>query len=479
MNIENILNLISEQNPSRIGFYFDLIIKNIIKSHLQKQGKKFESEYIINHIRLDGYSENGIDQYQGPTAFEIKLNSLSANDTFKALLKILEETHVNQVILICPKNSIKLLKILNENSSKIILWSIEKINELIDKNLEIFENTFDNLFKLDVENEISKKSKHWKDIRVDILNNVKRVYEEGKFSLLLGAGVSCSAGFPDWKKLLNSLYANYVNKVFNDKSISEDTLKAITQKFIDINNDSTLATARYLKAALSQKNNDTSFIASVKKALYNSPISSSCLVDSIINLCIPKRNGTKIKSIVTYNFDNLIEESLEKFKLEYKTICKDEDQHNENELPVYHVHGYIPNKDKINEDAYLIFSEESYHKVYSEPYHWSNLVQLATLRENNCLMIGLSLNDPNLRRLLEIAAQKHSGHNRHYVFMKRMDINSILEQNNDNILDIDSAKKILKIHHVIQEMMLSGLGTNIIWIENYEEIPSLLDFIRK
>ncbi|MCY6325657.1 SIR2 family protein [Bacteroides fragilis] len=126
-----------------------------------------------------------------------------------------------------------------------------------------------------------------------------------------------------------------------------------------------------------------------------------------------------------------------------------------------------------------MFSEEAYHKVYSEPYHWSNLVQLATLRENNCLMIGLSLSDPNLRRLLEIAAQKHSKNNRHYVFMQRLSNDNLIDEGNKERIDIISANKIIQTHHVVQEMMMSSLGTNIIWFEDYDEIPKLLDSIKK
>ena len=85
------------------------------------------------------------------------------------------------------------------------------------------------------------------------MTSVKKAYKKGNISLLLGAGVSCSAGLPNWKTLLNSLYTNFVNKIFNDDTVDDDTIKAITNKFIEINNNSTLAIARYLKAGLSQK----------------------------------------------------------------------------------------------------------------------------------------------------------------------------------------------------------------------------------
>lgn len=90
------------------------------------------------------------------------------------------------------------------------------------------------------------------------------------------------------------------------------------------------------------------FISAVKDALYSSQRTSSPLIESITNLCIPKRSGAKVKSIITYNFDDLIEESLSKVKLEYKTIYRDEEQHDSDELPIYHVHGFIPGRESFD-----------------------------------------------------------------------------------------------------------------------------------
>lgn len=484
MYIENIINQINSGNKSRSGFYFELFIQNLLKLHFKKLGKEFVVDYQIGRLRLDGYIETGIEHYDGPIGFEIKyvhhMNSDMMSAMSHQLTELLHTFPIKHIIIICPfpPTGMRYKRITN-GSPQIIFWDNQKINEIIEENDDAVESIVNSLFKLDIEKEIRKSNDDWKKARLDVLNDIKKAYNKGNFSLILGAGVSCSAGFPNWETLLNSLYANFVNKVFNDDIVSDDTLQAITKKFIEINNSSTLAAARYLKAGLSQKDNDVHFITAVKKALYNSPRKSSLLMDAIINLCTPKRSGAKIKSIITYNFDDLVEEYLNKVKLEYKTIYKDEELHDSDELPIYHVHGFISSRGDIEKDVSLVFSEEAYHKVYSEPYHWSNLVQLATLRDNNCLMIGLSLSDPNLRRLLEIAAQKHSPNNRHYVFMQRLSNNNLIDETNIGKIDLASANKMLQTHHVVQEMMMSSLGTNIIWFENYDEIPKLLDSIKK
>lgn len=483
MNIENVISQINNGSSPRIGFYFGLFIQNLLKIHLEKQGKDFTVEYPISKYKLDGYSKDGIDQYEGPVAFEVKYfrhpTSLMVKSVVEQMTHILNLTEIKYIIIICPTVTDRMREVIQNENPKFILWGTPEINKLIEINKEKAENIANSLFKLEIEKELKREDNDWKKSREELLTSIKKSYKKGNFSLLLGAGVSCSAGLPNWGTLLNSLYANFVNKTFNDDVIENDTIEAITDKFIEINNSSTLAVARYLKAGLSQKDDDALFLSAVKEALYNSPKTSSLLIESITNLCIPKRSGAKVKSIITYNFDDLIEESLDKVKLEYKTIHKDEEQHDSDELPIYHVHGFIPSRGEIDKDVSLIFSEEAYHKVYSEPYHWSNLVQLATLRENNCLMIGLSLSDPNLRRLLEIAAQKQSKNSKHYAFIQRISNNNFIDDTSKVKIDEVSANKILRTHHVIQEKMMESLGTKVIWFEDYSEIPTLLDIIRK
>ena len=74
-------------------------------------------------------------------------------------------------------------------------------------------------------------------------------------------------------------------------------------------------------------------------------------------------------------------------------------------MPIYHVHGFLPKSGEVD-DAILVFSEQSYHSQFIDPYSWSNIIQLTTYLSNICLFIGLSLSDPNLRRLLDISYRK-------------------------------------------------------------------------
>lgn len=483
MHIEDIIDYINSSNKLRAGFYFELFIQHLLKSHAEKQGKEFIADYRIGRWRLDGYIETGVNQYEGPVAFDIQYNIHRMNGHVISAVKqrfaeLLHHSPIKYIIVIAPVLSIgTYYRKISSEFPNVIFWDNKEIDVLMEQNAEIVDTIVDRLFRLDIENEIRKSDDDWKKARSEVLSGIKSAYRKGDFSLLLGAGVSCSAGFPDWETLLNSLYANFVNRVFNKDTVTDDALRVITEKFIELNNSSTLAAARYLKAGLSRKDSETYFISAVKKVLYGSPRKASPLAEAIVNLCIPKRNGAKVKSIITYNFDDLIEEYLDKVKLDYKTIDKDGVRHDSEELPVYHVHGFISSKRRSEKEVSLVFSEEAYHKVYSEPYHWSNLVQLTTLRENNCLMIGLSLNDPNLRRLLEIAARKSSEERLHYVFMQRLNIENFIDA--DNKMDLVLANKVLQTHHVIQEMMMSELGTTIVWFEDYDEIPKILDAIRK
>lgn len=140
-------------------------------------------------------------------------------------------------------------------------------------------------------------------------------------------------------------------------------------------------------------------------------------------------------------------------------------------LNIYHVHGYLPSKlDIIDGEPNLVFSEEDYHKVYRDAYSWSNLMQLNAFRDSTCLFIGCSLTDPNLRRLLDVAAR--SGENpRHYAFLKRdrIGLKSDSKEKHEELLSLYQ-----RIDDNIREGYFRELGLNVIWVDEYEEIPEIL-----
>ena len=126
--------------------------------------------------------------------------------------------------------------------------------------------------------------------------------------------------------------------------------------------------------------------------------------------------------------------------------------------------------DKVDEDSPntdLIFSEEDYHKVYRDAYCWSNLAQLNYLREHTCLFIGCSLTDPNLRRLLDVA-RRNNEKPRHFAFLRRNNVA------NNGKVDQKALELYKDIDASLRERYYAALGLNIIWIDNFDEIPQIL-----
>jgi len=208
------------------------------------------------------------------------------------------------------------------------------------------------------------------------------------------------------------------------------------------------------------------------------------LVKSIASMCIPKRTGAKVRSVITYNFDDLLERQLTNKSIDHHSIYTDNESYTLDEIPVYHVHGFLPEetlKYDVLDQSTLVFSEEGYHEIYSNAYHWSNLVQLNNLRENNCLMVGLSMTDPNLRRLLDISGTNMEKA-RHFAFMKRMTLEDFAykedkktKKKTQKITNLKGADLFLDRHHSLNEEIMKELGVIIIWYEDYDEIPEILD----
>jgi hypothetical protein len=498
MQINDILNNIDFNNNSNQSYFaIETFILNLLKVHLEKNKKPF---YQGHRMGFDAFLPEGIDNIDGPTQVEIKfsLERMPISrilDKFSIQISKTERVEFKNILIICPTNvsertreKFNQLISFNQYSYNLFLWTEDEINKIILKNKKEAINIANNLLSLRIESVVRDGSKDWKEERKDKIEILRSYFKKGQFSFFLGAGVSSSAGMPDWNTLINSLFATYLTNEFKvGDTISEDDLMEIVERLNKVDGQSALMSARYLRKGIEKNTKESKeFIQAITKNLYSLRNEKrkldSDLIKSIVEMCMPRRTGAKIKSVVTYNFDDLIERQLKSQSIQYYSIFSDTDILDPDELPVFHVHGFLPenpNEYEFLAKSTLVFSEEGYHQIYSDSYHWSNLVQLSQLRDNHCLMVGLSMSDPNLRRLLEISS-RNTDKPRHFAFMKRLDLNSFIYDNNKKVISNENnAEKFLNNHHNLNEEIMRELGVSIIWYSDYEEIPEILRNIKK
>ena len=500
MRIDNIISMMDEGGPKSY-YSFETFIINLLDYHIKQQEKEFIT---ANHLRKfgDALAPSGFDNFKDSTLIEIKFNldRLPPKHFInRQLIRYLGKEdigEINHILIIVakpisPKFIDKFYIELNNINFPIpvTIWGPEDVNKIVTKHPKKTKEIADNIFSLRLEFAVKKPKTDWKEERKKLIEQLKEHYNRGQFSLFLGAGVSSSAGMPDWNTLLNSLFVTYLTNEFDkDSTISDSDISELVNRLNNIDEPSSLMAARYLRKGLTRgKEEILEFTEAISKNLYklrNSKFNiDSDLIKAITTLCLPKRTGAKVRSVITYNFDDLIERQLETQSIEHHSIYTDDEIYTLDELPVYHVHGFLPEDiskySSLNKST-LVFSEEGYHEIYSNSYHWSNLVQLNNLRENHCLMVGLSMTDPNLRRLLEISG-KNMEKTKHFAFMKRMSIDDFAYETNkkDNtketiISNMDAANIFLERHHSLNEEIMKELGIAIIWYQGYEDIPNIL-----
>ncbi|WP_298735630.1 SIR2 family protein [uncultured Chitinophaga sp.] len=486
------------------NFYsFETFILNLLKYHIEQQGNKF---VLVENIRGlgDAYAEDGFDSFKGKTLIEIRfsLDRIPSRIFIDQLVSRLtksekyEEFENFLIISYKPVSARFKARLIEEVSKvnerlKVVIWGPEEINKIVSKHKKHATTIASNLFSLRLETAVSKETGDWEKEREERIGLLIDFYERGQFALFLGAGVSSSAGMPDWNTLLNSLFVSYLTKEFTtNTNISDEDIKQIVIRLNEIDEPSALMAARYLRKGLSKEASEarefTNIITDNLYKLRNTQRDlNSALIVSIANLCMPRRTGAKVRSVITYNFDDLIERGLQLKSIQHRSIYTDNEAYDPDELPIYHVHGFLPEDVKTYErleKSTLVFSEEGYHQIYTEAYHWSNLVQLTNLRENNCLMIGLSMTDPNLRRLLDISA-RNLDRPKHFAFMRRMTLDMFVYSSGKDggdgqvIKNTKGAEQFLNRHHKLNEEIMKELGVSIIWFNDFDEIPQILSRI--
>jgi len=326
-----------------------------------------------------------------------------------------------------------------------------------------------------------------------LLARLANAYAESRLTVVLGAGISLEHGLPTWNELLLEVLATALAPA----STCSSRLRSFCGLYGQLFSDSPLVAARQIKCLLGPTGQSPAFREAVKDILYAHEAfdAESPFYKSLANLCASPRVTKSVASVITYNFDNMLETYLDHLKVEipYKTIA--EAPHvtfDSSSLPIYHVHGFLPGHSHGSHAVTL--SEEDYHDRYGDPLHWSNMVQLRAFSEDICIFLGLSMQDPNLRRLLDasnrLSTRQHS--QRHAVVLKAptpsdltpkshrladSPLYSLLpktEQGMDALLG-----NICELRTRAQTLEMQSLSCDILYVDAFAEIPKILDEIRQ
>jgi hypothetical protein len=149
------------------------------------------------------------------------------------------------------------------------------------------------------------------------------------------------------------------------------------------------------------------------------------------------------------------------------------------------------------EECQLVFTEDDYHGLTTSIFHWALTAIVHHLRHNTVLFIGLSMLDPNLRRLLD-ASYVFGDIPAHWQIQKRhkiapAEVRNVLRDIRDRArrfrkeMDIPPPEEIPELKEPVRSILeqadtydrnlFESMGVKTIWVEDYDDIPPLLDRI--
>lgn len=248
-------------------------------------------------------------------------------------------------------------------------------------------------------------------------------------------------GLPGW----NDLVTRVLTKVWKD----QPDLAALLLE------DKNLLAARYARQKAGAK-----FNRIVHDALYQDDVE--------LSRCIWAIARCGVRQICTFNFDDLIAEALLTEATDCVIATPDESfQSRHDSITVYHPHGILPRfyREAELDSAKIVFSEDDYHNLYSDPYSWANIAQLSLLTSKSVLFVGLSMQDPNLRRLVDIARSR-GFKNQHFAVFR----DPVAGCSSEDLLKFERLRTMIEID-------MKSLGITTWFVDSHEKVADILESI--
>ena len=316
-------------------------------------------------------------------------------------------------------------------------------------------------------------------------NLLRERYQERGLVLALGAGVSTGCNLPSWPELL----CRMGEQCFGSKG------RALVEQLMG--GGTTLPTIAGILE--SKRPNGLSFLDLLSKELYRDfPFreiteesqrrelvqfvqDSNSTMRSVAALCAKRVSDVEFVSnemvgaVVNLNVDSVL---LTYVRARYgsylfRTIESASKIGKVGRTPIYHIHGlakfHRSNREDGDEAIRCVFTEGEYYDFFNRPHSIFNYTFLYLLREFNCLFIGMSMTDENIRRLLHYSTSEY----RQRPLERGVTSSDRLAIRHFAILKRSVSAKIDEL----TKISLRRIGTRVLWIADFGEIPERLAYV--
>lgn len=237
-----------------------------------------------------------------------------------------------------------------------------------------------------------------------ILTKIHNASEQGSLSFFVGAGVSKLSGQPSWSELLNNIksicdevvkqhYAkrdipisNIIDSVIGSRKNCNAEVSKCNIKRRNVPSKDNYARAQILFDALELEHSEDKF-NDIVKFCFNDTAEENDIHDKIVSL--------NPSSIITTNFDNLIEKACKRKAEKFVTVASDDEVSSiQGQRFILKIHGDFEHKN-------IVFTEDSYLN-YERQFPLLFRMLTSILATNTVVFIGYSLSDFNIRLLVNL-----------------------------------------------------------------------------
>ncbi len=287
------------------------------------------------------------------------------------------------------------------------------------------------------------------------IEQLHKSYKAGKLRLLVGAGTGIPAGFPSWQRLCLGLMEGYLaDKYASQTLVSRGQVRELSEGLLEVLGRD--AAADFVRIADPDR-----FHERLADALYDGRyidelpvLSTHCQLGA---LALGSKNPGSF--LFTTNYDPMVELALAYLMpgsnwRHFRRYGVGVEAESADGRPlIHHVHGWVdPDGDS---GGTVVLTETHYLELQRENQADPNrLLQRLLTDEGSLLIVGMSLADPNLKRLLYVRKRDElrPANQRVYVVLRRR----------DPVLD----------GYLVEHWR--SWKINIVHVDGYDDVPGLL-----